>query len=169
MTVLYKGVIMIVSISGYESKINERDFEKFSKIKWRINRKAEREGKLYFQGWQVIDGKKCTVQLHRYLMDCIPHDGKVVDHIDRNTLNNDTDNLRFCTIGENCRNSKKRRDNTSGYKGVDFNKAEGKYRARIRIGNGKRISLGLFSTPELAYEAYCKAVPIYHKEFGRIE
>jgi len=160
---------MIVKISNYDVIINDRDFEKFSKHKWRINRKEEKAGRLYFQtNTPYIEGKRKTIQLHRYLMDCIPNDGKIVDHRDGNTLNCDTDNLRICTKGENNRNCKKNRKNTSGYKGVCWNKKYSKWQTQIKV-NSKRIWLGYFDTPELAYEAYCKAVPIYHKEFGRIE
>ena len=47
------------------------------------------------------------------------------------------------------------------YKGIDFNKTSGKWRARIRI-NKKRKSLGSFQTEKEAYEAYQKALKEYN-------
>jgi hypothetical protein len=48
---------------------------------------------------------------------------------------------------------------------VSFHKASGKWIAQICI-NGKKKHLGLFSTPELAYAAYCKAALEYHGKFA---
>lgn len=47
-------------------------------------------------------------------------DGKVVDHIDGNPLNNLIENLRVVSQKENRRNSKIRTDNSTGYSGIKF-------------------------------------------------
>lgn len=156
---------MIVKISNYNVIIKDSDFEKFSKYKWSSR---TIKGVPYFQANIYINNVHTTMALHRYLMDCIPDDGKIVDHIDGNTLNNDTDNLRICTRSENSRNQKRRSTNTSGYKGVTFNKASGKWVSQIQIVDGRK-GLGYFATPELAYKAYCEAVIKYHGEYGRLE
>lgn len=70
----------------------------------------------------------------------IPED-KMVDHIDRNPLNNTKINLRICSVGENAFNKSIRIDNTSGKTGVY------KYRDKwvSKIGfHGKLIHLGYF-------------------------
>ena len=48
-------------------------------------------------------------------------------------------------------------NNTSGYKGVTWNKEAKKWRAQIWT-NGKSIHLGTYATAEEAYAAYCMAV-----------
>jgi len=159
---------MLVKVGEYETTIKDRDFEKFSKLKWHPHRGKADKGLVYFMAHIWVNGKRTTIPLHRYLMDCVHGDGKIVDHIDGNTLNNDTDNLRVCTKAENCRNRKKDSDSTSPYKGIYWHKQAGKWRAQI-VAQGKYMSLGLFPTAELAYEAYCKAVPLYHGEFGRLK
>ncbi len=63
------------------------------------------------------------------------------DHINRNGLDNRRCNLRLATASQNGCNTGKRKDNTSGYKGVCWDHK--KWRAYIRV-NGKRIHLGLF-------------------------
>lgn len=52
--------------------------------------------------------------------------------------------------------NKPRKDNTSGYRGVSWDKGTRKWAAYIRR-NGKRQFLGLFETPEAASAAYCEA------------
>lgn len=45
----------------------------------------------------------------------------VIDHIDGNTQNNCIANLRIVKQADNCRNSRKRKDNSSGVTGVSLN------------------------------------------------
>ena len=77
----------------------------------------------------------------------------IVDHKDRNKHNNQKNNFRFATKGQNRINSKISSNNTSGYRGVAFNKRTGKWAAVIGY-NGKKVHMGLFLTPELAAIAY---------------
>ena len=55
-----------------------------------------------------------------------------VDHIDCNPLNNKFTNLRPATFSENQHNSKLRRNNTSGVKGVSFDKINNRWRCQIK-------------------------------------
>lgn len=78
------------------------------------------------------DENKKVIQtaLHRMLMG-FPKE-KVVDHIDRNPLNNKRNNLRICTNEENSRNRSKSNfingnPVTSIYKGVSKNKITGTF------------------------------------------
>ena len=105
-----------------------------------------------------------TVFLHRYLMQ--PPEGMTVDHIDCDPLNNRRSNLRLATLAENNRNQRTAKNNTSGYKGVSFDKARGKWRAAI-AHDGQRYRLGSFVTVEEAREAYLTASAKLHGEFGR--
>jgi len=76
----------------------------------------------------------------------------VVDHIDRNGLNNAWSNLRAATKSQNAANSSHPITNTTGFKGVSLCKI-GKFRATIRI-DGRQKWLGRFSTAEEAARAY---------------
>ena len=84
-----------------------------------------------------------------------------IDHIDGNRLNNTISNLRLAERSINQQNQRRpRSDNTSGYLGVS--RAWGRWGARIKHGN-KHKHLGLFDTPELAYQAYLSAKRQFHE------
>jgi len=81
-------------------------------------------------------------------------DGKTcVDHIDKNKLNNLVENLRWVSSSENSRNRSMHKNNTTGYKGVNYDKQMKKYRALIYY-EGKKHHIGLFNTAEEAARAY---------------
>lgn len=65
--------------------------------------------------------KQKTIYLHKYIWELkkgkIP-EGMLIDHKDRNGLNNQLDNLRLVTYTENNRNISKKKNNKSGFIGV---------------------------------------------------
>lgn len=109
-----------------------------------------------------INGK--NVMMHRLLLDA--QNGQIVDHADRNGLNNMLSNIRIATLAQNAANSKIRSDNTSGVKGASWDVSRKKWKAVIGI-NGKKKNLGRFDTAEAAGEAYRKAALIVFGEFAR--
>lgn len=86
-------------------------------------------------------------------------DGYVIDHEDRNKLNNQRNNLRFLTKSGNAVNSKLSKNNTSGIKGVQKTRS-GRWVARLMI-NGKNLCLGTYDTIEEAAEARRKGEEKY--------
>lgn len=89
-----------------------------------------------------------------------------IDHINGTRNDNRYCNLRIATKTENMRNSKKPSTNKTGFKGVHFDSAIGKFRACIRAG-GKTKNLGSYNTAEEAHAAYCGAAKIYYGQFFR--
>jgi hypothetical protein len=112
------------------------------------------------------NGKRTTMKLHRLIMGLDFGDKREIDHIDMNKLNNRRSNLRICDTAENGRNKKLRVDNTSGFKGVCFNKRANKWCASIRH-QGRSIHIGLFSTPEDAAQAYDTKARELFGSYGR--
>lgn len=86
----------------------------------------------------------------------------IVDHKDRNYSNNKWENLRPATFSQNQGNTKIRKDNKTGYKGVHFDKRSNKFVAQITIYN-KRTWLGTRETAEEAFKIYLEAA---NKHFG---
>jgi len=102
--------------------------------------------------------------MHRLLIGA-PR-GMFVDHIDGSPLNNRKGNLRVCRKQQNEFNTKVRRDNTCGYRGVCPSR-RGKFRAYINL-NGKQESLGEYLRPEDAARAYNKRAVELFGEFARL-
>ena len=77
----------------------------------------------------------------------------VINHIDFNKSNNNTNNLEIITARENC--NKKHLKSSSIYTGVSWNKRASKWQSYIMI-NGKQKHLGLFSDELEASNQYKK-------------
>jgi hypothetical protein len=88
-----------------------------------------------------------------------------VDHINESKNDNRWSNLRIATSSQNRMNIGLRSDNTSGYKGVSWNKGSRKWICTIGI-NGKTKYLGLYLDVKEAHNAYKKASLKYHGEFS---
>lgn len=91
----------------------------------------------------------------------------MMDHANRDSLDDRIENLRLATPTQNVANQKLRKTSLSGFKGVrlDKNVRSKPWMARIGV-NRKRIYLGNFSTPEEAHEAYMEAARKYFGEFA---
>lgn len=112
-------------------------------------------GKRYYAhrlAWPYMTGKWPTSQ---------------IDHVNGNKTDNRFCNLREADQSTNKCNKPKRKDNTSGYKGVWLHKETGKWRAGLKI-RGRKVDLGLHATPLAAYAAYCKAANVHHGQYARV-
>ena len=123
-------------------------------------------GTINSSGYRVVcvNGKQHRVHrlIWMMLVGEIPA-GYQIDHIDGNRANNHISNLRLATRVENGRNAKKRCDNTSGTKGVSFDKLSGKWRVQIRK-DGKNTS-ALFETKDEALGYVRQARELLHEDF----
>ena len=92
--------------------------------------------------------------------------GMVCDHINRNGLDNRKANLRPATVSQNLCNRPKRKSKTrSNYKGLEWDKTQGMWKARIQY-RGRKTYLGSFKSGIAAALAYDTAAKKYHKDFA---
>lgn len=142
---------------GSYAIVDDKDFERVNQYKWcydggYAHRKIKK------------NGKDIKIYMHRFIMGV---EKQEVDHINGVGLDNRNQNLRIATHRQNLINTKKRIDNTSGFKGVSYSKYHKKYRAYIRP-YGKQIFLGYFNNPQDAHLAYGKKAKEIFGEFARI-
>jgi hypothetical protein len=93
------------------------------------------------------------IQMHVIVLP--PRKGFICDHRNHDGLDNRLCNLRLATRSQNRFNSRRNKNNTTGFKGVQFAK-DGRFSAHIKY-NYKTIYLGAYKTPEEAHATYCAA------------
>jgi len=101
------------------------------------------------------------IRMHRLLVQ-----GRCIDHVDGDGLNNQRKNIRSATWQQNLANSIPRRSNKSGRKGVHWDRKNNKWRASIGV-NHKCLQLGRFSDLESASKAYDYAALRYFGDFAK--
>jgi len=114
-----------------------------------------------------IDGKLhlCQLLAWLYVHGVLPASG--VDHKDRDPSNNRMANLRVATKAENGANTALSRRNTSGAKGVRWNRECRKWQATIVV-NGKSKHLGLFDSIDAAKATYMGAAREIYGQFVEV-
>lgn len=149
--------------------VGDDDYDELSQYKWCAS-KASMRGPYYAERYtRQIEGKKRKVRMHRAIWERHNFEiqsGYEIDHIDGDSLNNRRCNLRLCTHAQNLRNSKRRKDNISGFRGISLNRRSHKWQATITV-DGKTIYLGLSDSPEVVAQIYNAAAKKYHGEFAR--
>lgn len=91
---------------------------------------------------------------------------EIVDHVNGNPSDNRIANLREATHQQNMCNSKLRKNNTSGIKGVSWHKKSQKWHAQIQFNKIKK-HIGYFDSLEDAKKSIQEARKIYHGKFAK--
>jgi hypothetical protein len=153
---------------GKFALVDDEDFELINGFNWC----AAKKGQGYYAVRSSSVKKKdigCEnrhpIYLHQMVIK-IPKD-KVLDHINGNTLDNRKKNLRVCSQLQNKWNSKKPITNTSGFKGVTWDKYKNKWKSQIR-SNGRGKHLGNFDDLKKAAVEYDKAAKRLFGEFAKM-
>jgi len=151
---------------GYITLVDDEDFEYLNQWKWLS---LVRNNCSYAIRREKVNGKIKVILMHNLIMPC--RKGVLIDHKDRNSLNNQKLNLRFCNHKQNCAN--RTPCGKSKYLGVYISIYVGKkhktisYRADITISR-KTVHLGRHRSEIDAAKAYDKAAKIHHGEFANL-
>lgn len=147
---------------GFCSNTNKKfyfDLEDYDKIKdycWRMNN----NGRIV-----TSVNRSRMILLHRLILDVLYDTDIIIDHANRNPLDNRKENLRICTKQENNTNKNLFNNNKSGFIGVSLQEQHQTWRARISVNN-KDIHLGCFDNKEDAIKARLEAEAKYFGEFS---
>jgi AP2 domain len=167
---MYMKIIPLTK--GYLTVVDDDQYERLSQHLWHVQICKNRGGKI-----SVVYAVRFTpkadgheyIYMHRDIMGITDKEIQV-DHEDHNGLHNCISNLRVCNeITENRCNSRMYVNNTSGHKGVTWDKSKGKWVAQIGY-KGKHYHLGQFPATEegklAAAKAYEEGAARIHAEFA---
>ncbi len=118
-------------------------------------------------GYLAVLIEKQLCYLHRLAIVAVTGDqpNGQVDHINGNRLDNRWCNLRVCVANRQQWNMKKRKDGSSRFKGVTWNKEIQRWRANLRV-NGKVIYGGVHTNEEAAARRYDDLARRYFGQFA---
>lgn len=109
--------------------------------------------------------KRMKIYMHRLVMH-FP-ERKDVDHKDGDGLNNQKLNLRAATRSQNLSNQKIRPKNTTGFKGVNFDRRTNNYFALLLVNRKRKTKCG-FTNPIDAAKAYNELAAKHFGEFANL-
>lgn len=143
---MYNSIMKKIYLSGQRGKgmfslVDDDDYERAIKHSWCLD---------YGAGYAMSRVNYKNVRLHRFVMGA--KTGQIVDHINRDKLDNRKSNLRFVNTSINMMNTGLIKTNTSGYKGVSWNSKDKRWVAQVKQ-NYKNIRLGAFINKEDAIRA----------------
>lgn len=136
---------------GYVTLIDEDDYDIVSQYKWHATTPSK-TGLVYATSYRAG-------RLHRLIMQ--PPKGLIVDHRNRDSLDNRRSNLR---IGTHAQNRVNGRNHGKYLKGVRWHINKGRFEANIRY-RGRQHHLGYFKTEQEAHEAYVRAAVELHGDW----
>lgn len=136
---------------GKEALVDDQDYEYLVQFKWHAG-----------VGGKYVTREK-SIHMHQVLAKLMDFPvGLFVDHINGNGLDNRRENLRPASHQNNLMNRGPQVNNTSGFKGVTFDRSRGKWKAQLKKDQ-KMIYQARFDDKVEAAKAYNAAVK---KHFG---
>lgn len=152
---------------GAEAIVDDEDFERVSQFKWSLGGHGDFKCARRHIYSPYINGKRVSrgERMHKFILGIPPGRKVIVDHINRNALDNRKSNLRVTDFHGNNRNRRPLKNKSSQYKGVSYYKRDSAWTASIRV-NGKGIRIGKYDSEIDAANAYDKAALEHFGEFA---
>lgn len=152
-------------IGGDYALVDDEDFDLVSQCRWTKAKYPRSENYLALQSSGWVRGRRAGWKMHRLILDAQP--GQIVDHRNRNGLDNRRENLRFVTMAQN--NYNRVMANKTGFKGVYRNLDNSIYQYRVIVcANKQQYYLGRFKTAIEAAQAYDREALRLQGEFATL-
>jgi len=150
------------TLKGEEFYFDLEDYDKIKEHCWHITTQGYVRTNI-----QLSDNKRGALFFHNIVMNNEFSYQHMVDHIGGLETRNDNRkyNLRIVNNSKNQMNTKLRRDNSSGVKGVNWCNTNNTWIARIQV-NGSRIYLGEFKNFEDAVKTRKEAEKKFFGEYS---
>jgi|SRR6266850_2177403 len=145
---------------GQNALVDTVDFDRINQWNWSASAYGN---PTKFRAVRCVNDR--IILMHHAVLE-LPGDTEI-DHESGDGLDNRRKNLRLCTRQQNSFNKGRMSRNTSGYKGVSWDKRLSMWRAQIRTG-GRSMSIGRHKTAEAAARAYDEAAKRLHGGFARL-
>ena len=160
--------VYFFNAKDWYTDIDTEDYDKIKRHCWSLDKYTTRD--LFYAVTRVKAGEvgvcgKKNVRMHQIILPT--EEGFVPEHKDGNGLNNRKSNLRPATNSQNMMNTKLRKDNSSGHKGISWDTHKKKWHSYLDVG-GKRIFSKYFIDKNKAVNARKEAEEKYHKEYSLI-
>lgn len=152
----YPPMRQIQLIDGGVAIIDETDYKKVCGYRWYRTKSSNPNVPIYAAAHTYRNGRKCTILMHREIMDAAP--GQEVDHRFGDGLDNRRAHLRLGSRAQNKRGFVRKiftRAVTSRFRGVSWNRFRHNWRASVRA-DGQQHSAGSYPTEIAAALAYNK-------------
>lgn len=150
------ATVLLPLTQGKHALIDAEDAPRVMAHKWRAIERTNT--------WYAISSIcQNNVYLHRFILNAPT--GITVDHENHDGLDCQRHNLRLATHVQNSQNSRMKSRNTSGFKGVSWDKRWRKWAAYIRY-DGHNYNLGGYATVEEAARVYDRAALAHFGEFA---
>ena len=147
---------------GKYAIVDADDFERLNQYKWHWAHPGY--AKRLVSDRSGIRRRQVGVYMHRMVRTA--PDGMVVDHINREKLDNRKANLRVATRRQNGWNRKfKRKGGKTHYNGIRWDRNKQTWQVRLTI-NGRRESFGYYADEEAAAKAYDRIAKKHRGEYA---
>lgn len=149
---------------GKYAIVDAEDYERLNAYKWHCTHYGY--AKRAVSNKSGKGGRQGAVYMHRVV--CPAPEGMIVDHINRNSLDNRRANLRAATQKQNVWNRKfVRKGGKTRYNGIRWDHNKGKWQVRLTI-NGRRASFGYYADETEAAKAYDRVAKEYRGEYASL-
>lgn len=162
---LYERAFKVKEIKlhgGNVALVDDDDFDMLNSFVWYCATRKDGKSKTKYA---IRTSKNYTIAMHRQILDLKQFDKIQTDHIDRNGLNNQRNNLRLATVAQNVCNVAVTKRNKLGLKGISL--VKGLFKVMLSHKRHNRL-LGYFDTLDAAIACYDWAAKKYHGEFAYV-